>query len=114
MSAARVLAVYRVIFCVLIVIASAQTLIAEQTRHVTLLATAEIAGALLLLWHGTQWSGAALLLLVFAAAQAIAASEGEYPIRFLQYAASTLLIVCPSNALPHSRWSSDSARGTRP
>jgi len=114
MSAARVLAAYRLVFCVLIVIASAQTLVAEQTHHVALLATAEIAGALLLVWHRTQWPGAALLLLVFAAAQVIAANEGEYPTRFLQYAASTLLIVGLSKALPHTRWRSDSAGGTRP
>jgi hypothetical protein len=98
-SAARVLVAYRLVFCLLIVIASAQTLYAEHGHHVMLLATVEIAGALLLVWHRTQWAGAALLLLVFAAAQAIAASEGEYPTRFLQYAASTLLIVGLSRAL---------------
>lgn len=112
MSPARILAAYRLVFCVLIVIASAQTLIAGQAHHVLLLATAEIAGALLLLWQRTQWAGAALLLLVFALAQALAATEGEYPTRFLQYAASTLLIVSLSKALPQARGRSGSAQGT--
>ena len=112
MSPARVLLAYRLVFCVLIVIASAQTLIAEHSHHVTLLATSEIAGALLLGSRRTQWAGAALLLLVFAAAQAIAASEGEYPTRFMQYAASTLLIVGLSKALPHPRWRSGGAPET--
>lgn len=93
MSAARILAVYRVIFSTLIVLASLQTLIAERAHHVVLLATAEIAGALLLMWRRAQWVGAALLLVVFAAAQVLSAVEGDYPTRFLQYAASTLLIV---------------------
>ena len=99
MSPARLLVAYRLIFCGLIVIASAQTLIAEQSHHVALLAAAEIAGALLLLWHRAQSAGAVVLLVVFAVAQVIAASEGEYPTRFLQYAASTLLIVTLDRAL---------------
>jgi len=74
MSAARILAAYRAIF-------------------VALLAAVEIAGALMLMWRRTQWVGAAALLLVFAGAQVLSAIEGEYPTRFLQYAASTLLIV---------------------
>ena len=98
MSPARILAVYRLVFCMLIVIASAQTLLVEHSNHIAPLATAEIAGALLLVWPKTQRAGAVLLLLVFAAAQVIAASEGEYPTRFLQYAASTLLIVVLSQA----------------
>jgi hypothetical protein len=112
MSPARVLIAYRLVFSALIVISSAQTLIDESAHHARLLATAEISGALLLVWHRTQWAGAVLLLLVFATAQVIAASEGEYPTRFLQYAASTLLIVALSRALPHG-WRSDSARQTR-
>ena len=93
MSPGRILLAYRLIFCALIVVASAQTLFAEPGHHVALLATVEIAGAVLLAWQRTQWAGAVLLVLVFAVAQVIAASEGEYPTRFLQYAASTLLIV---------------------
>jgi hypothetical protein len=103
MSPARVLLAYRLIFCGLIVTASAQTLLTEPAHHATLLAAAEIAGALLLLWRRTQGAGAILLLLVFAAAQIMAAGEGEYPTRFLQYAASTLLIVALSRALPRNR-----------
>jgi uncharacterized membrane protein YphA (DoxX/SURF4 family) len=114
MSPPRALGIYRVVFCALIVIASAQTLIAEPAHHVIALATAEIIGALLLVWPRTQRPGAVLLLLVFAMAQVMAASEGEYPTRFLQYAASTLLIVGLSRALPRSACRGEGARGTDP
>ncbi len=93
MSAARILAAYRVTFSTLIAVASLQTLAARPAHHVVLLASVEIAGALLLVWRRTEWIGASVLLLVFAGAQVISAIEGEYPTRFLQYAASTLLIV---------------------
>lgn len=93
MSAARILAAYRMIFGALIVMASIQTLAARPVHHVVLLGAIEIAGALMLVWRRAQWAGAALLLLVFAGAQVMSAVEGEYPTRFLQYAASTLLIV---------------------
>ena len=93
MSAARILAAYRAIFGTLIVVASIQTLVAAPAHHVALLAAVEIAGALMLMWRRTQWVGVAALLLVFAGAQVLSAIEGEYPTRFLQYAASTLLIV---------------------
>jgi len=93
MSAARILAAYRAIFSTLIVVASIQTLVAAPVHHIALLAVVEIAGALMLMWRRTQWVGAAVLLLVFAGAQVLSAIEREYPTRFLQYAASTLLIV---------------------
>ena len=93
MSAARVLAAYRVIFCALIVVASIQTLTERPAHHVVLLAAVEIVGALLLMWRRAEWVGAAVLLVVFACAQVISAIEGEYPIRFIQYATSTVLIV---------------------
>jgi hypothetical protein len=92
-STARILIAYRVIFSVLIVVASIQTLAEGSPHHFVLLAVVEIAGALLLLWRRTQWVAAAALLGVFAGAEALAALEGEYPTRFVQYAASTLLIV---------------------
>ena len=93
MSAARILAAYRAIFGTLIVVASIQTLVAAPAHHVALLAAVEIAGALMLMWRRTQWVGASVLLLVFAGAQVLSAVGGEYPTRFLQCAASTLLIV---------------------
>jgi len=46
-----------------------------------------------------QWLGAGLLLVVFAGAQLISAMHGEWPIRFLLYAASALLIVTMDRAL---------------
>jgi hypothetical protein len=100
-SAARVLAGYRLIFAALIVIASLQTLLAAQpdSHAVMPLAAAEIAGALILLWRRTQWLGACLLLGVFAAAQVMSVLAGEWPTRFLQYALSTLLIVMLDRAL---------------
>jgi hypothetical protein len=102
-SAARILAAYRAMFSTLIVVASAQTLIAERSQHIVPLATAEIAGALLLMWRRAQWVGAALLLAVFACAQVISAIEGDYPTRFLQFAASTVLIVMMDRALSRAR-----------
>jgi hypothetical protein len=92
-SAARILFAYRVIFGALIVVASIQSLAGRHPHHAVPLAVVEIAGALLLLWRRTQWIGAAALLVVLAAAQVLSAVDGEYPTRFLQYAASTLLIV---------------------
>ena len=93
MTPGRILNAYRLLFSVLIVVASVQTLLAEPLRHAALLAAAEIAGALLLLWRPAQWIGATVLLCVFAGAQVMAAAAGNYPTRFLQYALSTLLIV---------------------
>ena len=100
MSAVRILAVYRLIFSALIIVASAQALLAAQGDHaVMLLAGTEIAGALILCWRRMQWLGAGLLLVVFAGAQLISAMHGEWPIRFLLYAASALLIVTMDRAL---------------
>jgi len=105
MSAARILAAYRGIFGTLIVVASIQTLVAAPAHHVALPAAVEIAAALMLMWRRTQWVGAAVLLLVFAGAQVLSAIEGEYPTRFLQYAASTLLIVL----LDRTLWQAETA-----
>ena len=104
MSAWRVLAAYRLIFSALIIVASIQTLLAAHGDHaVVLLAGAEIAGALLLSWGRTQWPGAGLLLSVFACAQLLSALHGEWPTRFLLYAASALLIVTMQRALAQPR-----------
>jgi hypothetical protein len=81
------------VFSSLIVVASVQTLLPAPARPIALLAAVEIAGALLLLARRTQWVGAPLLLAVFACAQVISAAAGDYPTRFAQYAASTVLIV---------------------
>lgn len=103
MSAARLLALYRVTFSTLIVVASLQTLAAQPPHPVVLLAAVEVGGALMLTWRKTQWVGAAVLLLVFAGAQVISALEGDYPTRFLQYAASTVLVVMMDRALSRAR-----------
>jgi hypothetical protein len=103
-SAATALAAYRWVFSALIIVASLQTLFAAQGEPaVTLLAGAEIAGALILLWRRTQWLGAALLLVVFASAQLLSALHGEWPTRFLLYAASAFLIVTMDRALVAAR-----------
>ena len=104
MSAARLLALYRLVFSVLIIAASVQTqLAAHGDQAVILLAGTEIAGALILCWRRTQWLGACLLLGVFACAQLLSAMQGEWPTRFLQYAASALLIVTMDRTLVQSR-----------
>jgi hypothetical protein len=98
------MAAYRLIFSTLITLASLQTLLAAQgDRAVVLLAGTEIAGALILCWRRTQWLGAGLLLIVFASAQLMSAMHGEWPTRFLQYAASALLIVTMDRALTAAR-----------
>jgi hypothetical protein len=103
-SALRALAAYRLIFSALITAASAQTLMAARGEHgVALLALTEIAGALMLCWRRTQWLGAGLLLVVFACAQVLSAMQGEWPTRFLLYAASALLIVTMDRALAQAR-----------
>jgi len=94
-SAARILAAYRAGFVALIWLASVQALLAghEGRHNIVPLATAEIVGAAALLWHRTQLPGACALLGVFAVAQVLSALEGRWPTHFLQYAASTILIV---------------------
>ena len=104
MSAVRILAVYRLIFSALIAVSSVQTLVAEPgSRVVVLLAGTEIAGALMLCWHRTQWLGAGVLVIVFACAQLLHAMQGEWPTRFLLYAASALLIVTMDRTLAAAR-----------
>jgi len=103
-SALRTLTVYRLTFSALITVASVQTLLtARGDLAVVLLAGTEIAGALILCWRRTQWLGAGLLLIVFACAQVLSALQGEWPTRFLLYAASALLIVTMDRALALSR-----------
>ena len=104
MSCQRILATYRVLFCLLIIVASVQTLVAEpDVPHLVPLATLEILGALLLMWRRTQWGGLALLLVVFAGAQLMSALWGSWPTRFLQYAASAVLIALMDSALGSQR-----------
>jgi hypothetical protein len=110
MSARGLLCAYRLLFCGLITVASVQTLAREHALpHVAALAATEILAALLLLLRRTQWLGLALLLLVFAGAQLLAALTGEWPTRFLQYAASALLIVLMDRTLG-ARASADISR----
>lgn len=114
MTPERILSAYRLVFSVLIVVASVQTLLDAPDHHVILLSAAEVLGALLLLWRRVQWLGLSLLLIVFACAQLISAIEGNYPTRFAQYAASALLIVSMDRVLTRGgtpRCGEASARG---
>ena len=101
MNAPRILAAYRLVFVALIIIASAQTFYSAhlESHAVALLASIEIIAAIGLSVRRTQWLGAWLLLAVFACAQLLSALHGEWPTRFLQYAASALLIVTLDRAL---------------
>ncbi len=101
MRAEAVLRVYRACFVALLMLASVQTaLLGHEGGHaVAALAMAEMAGALALLWPRTQIAGACVLLAVFALAQVLSARSGHWPTQFLQYAASTLLIVVMGRAL---------------
>lgn len=100
MSARALLELYRRAFCLLLIVASVQSLAAQHAvPHVVPLAATEILGALLLLGRRMQRVGLALLLLSFAGAQLLAGLEGAWPTRFAQYAASALLIVVLDRAL---------------
>ncbi|HEY1631734.1 MAG TPA: hypothetical protein VGF56_10470 [Rhizomicrobium sp.] len=103
MTPARILAVYRWVFALLIAAASAQTLLTEggANPHIAILAPVEIAAALLLLQRRSQVAGLMLLLAVLVAAQILTAVAGQYPMHFLQYAASAVLIVWMDR--PYSR-----------
>lgn len=95
------MAAYRLVFATVLSEASLQALFMghEGGHDIVLLAAAEIAGALALLWRPTQLAGAAVLLCVFAVAQVLSALAGKWPTQFLQYAASTLLIVAMSRSM---------------
>jgi hypothetical protein len=105
MSAARILSIYRAIFVALIVVASVQALLAghEGGHNIVPLAAAEIAGAVALLWRRSRLAGACVLLGVFALAQVLSALGGRWPTQFLQYAASTVLIVAMGRVLTGPR-----------
>lgn len=92
MSTAFLLRSYRWVFVFLIVAGSLEAFGSHEHAANTLAAT-EIAGALLLVWRKTQIVGAGLLLAVFAFAQILSATNGQWPIHFAQYAAATILIV---------------------
>jgi hypothetical protein len=103
-SAPRILAGYRYLFCALLLIASAQALLTVQEHaHLALLAAAEASGALLLAVRCTQWPGAWTLLVVFSCAQIAAARASEWPVRFVLYAACAFLIVLLDGALRGAR-----------
>lgn len=108
MSAPRILAGYRHLFCALLVIASFQALLTpgQEHAHLKLLAVAEAIGAVLLVWRRTQWLGAWTLLLVFSCAQIAAARAAEWPVRFVLYAACAFLIALLDGALRSERRSS--------
>jgi hypothetical protein len=97
MSSERVLTIYRLTFVALIIVSSVETIMTATGRghgyHALVLAMAEVTGATALGWRRTQLFGAGLLLFVFAAAQLFSAVMGEWTTRFLQYAASTVVIV---------------------
>jgi hypothetical protein len=114
MSALRALALYRVVFSALLIVASVQTMMATHAEHgLLLLAGSEIAGALLLCWRRTQWIGAGVLLIVFACAQWLTALQGEWPTRFLQFATSALLIVVMDRALAGSHLTTAATRSVQ-
>jgi hypothetical protein len=101
MSAARILTVYRAIFVALLSLASLQALLLgrEGGHNIVLLAGAEFAAALALLWRPTQVVGACVLLGIFAVAQVLSVLAGQWPTQFLQYAASTVFIVAMDRAM---------------
>jgi hypothetical protein len=101
MTPQRILLVYRWVFVTLIALASIQTIVsADGDSHALLLASVEIAAALMLPWRRTAMAGLIGLLLVFAIAQILTAhAHAGFPTHYLQYAASAILIVTLGAAL---------------
>lgn len=101
MTPTRLLLLYRRTFVALLVIASVQTLAGDggASLPVAALASVEIGAALLLLWRRSQVAGMTLLLVVFAIAQTVTAMMGQLQTHFVQYAASTIVIVSLDRAL---------------
>jgi hypothetical protein len=104
MSTVRIMAAYRLVFVSVLTWASVQALAGHEGGHdIVWLAAAEIAGAVALLWRPTRLAGAAVLLCVFAVAQLLSGLAGRWPTQFLQYAASTCLIVAMSRSTQGAR-----------
>jgi hypothetical protein len=99
LTVVRALALYRLSFCGLIIVASIVTLASDHADHAHLLAGPEIVGASLLLWRRSEIAGACILLLVFATAETFSALNGQWTTHFLHYAASVMFIVFVSRSL---------------
>ena len=110
MTAGQALYLYRLVFALFIVFASAQTFVqgwpaahggghAAGAAHIRFLAAAEIVAALAFLWPPAQiWAGGALVA-IFAVATVIDLSMGGAPVRFAYYAATVAVIVFLDGAL---------------
>ena len=90
----RVLAAYAAVFSLFIVWASFRTAVnpAPHGPAIRCLASVEIAGALLFVLRKTRFLGLSILLVVFAIAAGIEIHLGEWPLRFVFYAASALFV----------------------
>jgi hypothetical protein len=96
MTAGTILKAYRLVFAGLIGVSSAQALVTapEHLHHAFILGAIEILGASLLVVGRTQLIGAGVLVCVFALAQGLCVvTTGRWQTQYLQYAASTLVIV---------------------
>ena len=94
MNPKRALAAYAVVFSLFIIWASARTAIdpGPHGAGIRYLAFAEIIGAILFVWRKTRPVGLVILLVVFAIAAVIELHLHEWPVRFVFYAASALLV----------------------
>lgn len=90
----RSLAAYAVVFSLFIIWASARTAIdpGPHGTGIRYLAFAEIIGGMLFVWRKTRPVGLVILLVVFAVAAVIELHLHEWPVRFVFYAASALLV----------------------
>ena len=95
----RLLAIYAWIFSLFILWGSVRTAInpAPHGLPVQLLAAIEIGGALLFPFSKTRRIGVVILIGVFAAAAGIEVHLHEWPVRFVFYAATALLVQFLSN-----------------
>jgi hypothetical protein len=96
----RAVAAYAVVFSLFIIWASVRTAI-DPGPHgggIRYLAFAEIIGGILFVWGKTRPVGLVILLVVFAIAAVIELHVHEWPVRFVYYAASALLVQYLSSA----------------
>ena len=100
LTAARALALYRLLFAGYIVVSSARTLLQAGGVHsghivgvLILLASIEIAAALVFPYRRTRRAAGTALLLVFTAGFALGLALGEVPLQLVLYAGTVLLLL---------------------
>jgi hypothetical protein len=95
------LRIFRLIYVVFILSASAQTLIGAPhgDEHAVILAAVEIVAALLFLRRDCEIAACAVLLVIYAIATGLSAVYGDWSLRFIYYGATAVFITYLSRRL---------------